>query len=160
MLGRVSGVFGVKGWVKLFSYTEPREAILDYPDCLLCSGGKTIAARWLEGKRQGKTVVASLDGVNDREEAQLLVGAEIVIPRDKLPDAGDGSYYWSDLEGLRVVNQVGQELGKVAYLLATGSHDVLVVQGESEILIPFIRDTYIVDVDLAEGLIRVDWEWD
>ena len=160
MLGRVSGVFGVKGWVKLFSYTEPREAILDYPDCLLCAGGKSVEARWLEGKRQGKTVVACLDGVNDREAAQLLVGAEIVIPRDKLPDAGEGNYYWSDLEGMRVVNQVGQELGKVAYLLATGSHDVLVVQGEKEVLIPFIRDTYIVDVDLAERLIRVDWEWD
>jgi 16S rRNA processing protein RimM len=113
-----------------------------------------------EGRKQGKTVIARLDGITDRELAAALVGATIGIARENLPETESGEYYWADLEGLQVVHGDGRVLGKVAYLLATGANDVLVVQGEQEILVPFVRNEVIKDVDLAAGIINVDWEWD
>lgn len=160
ILGRVTGVYGVRGWVRVQSYTEPREAILDYRDWLLVRGGDARSATLAEGKRHGKTVIARIEGCGDRDEAAAFVGDEIGVAREALPDTGNGEYYWADLEGLDVIAADGRTLGKVAYLLATGANDVLVVQGEREILIPFIRHEVIKDVDLAAGVIRVDWEWD
>ena len=160
LLGRISGVFGVDGWVKLFSYTEPREAILEHPTCLLQQGGSWNEVHWRAGRRQGKTVVASLEGINDRDAAETLIGADIGIWREDLPDTEDNTYYWTDLEGLSVINKDGHEFGVVAYLLATGANDVLVVKGDQEILIPFIAGRYVIDVDLAAGVIQVDWDWE
>lgn len=160
LLGRISGVFGVDGWVKLFSYTEPREAILKYRDCLLQQGGAWNKARWKTGRRQGKTVVASLEGIDDRDKAEALIGTNIGIWREDLPATAENEYYWADLEGLSVVNKDETELGVVAYLLATGANDVMVVQGDQEILIPFITGRYVIDVDRAAGVIHVDWEWE
>lgn len=159
LLGRISGVFGVAGWVKLFSYTDPREAILGYRHCLLQRDGKWTENRWDQGKRHGKTVIVHFNGIDDRQSAACLVGLRIGIWRHDLPQAGGGSYYWADLEGLTVIAKDGQELGAVAYLIATGANDVLVVQGDQEILIPFVTGKYILGVDLAAGVIRVDWEW-
>jgi 16S rRNA processing protein RimM len=89
-----------------------------------------------------------------------LIGSEIGIWRSAMPEAGEGQFYWSDLEGLRVVRKDGSEVGTVGYLLETGAHDVMVVQGEKECLIPFVLNEVIIDVDLDAGLITVDWEWD
>lgn len=160
LLGRISGLYGVKGWVKVHSYTDPREAILKYGSWLLEFDGKWRSVSVVEGRRQGKTVVARLDGVTDRDVAAGFVGAGIGIPRESLPAPASGEYYWADLEGLQVIRKDGQNLGKVAYLLATGANDVLVVQGDQEILIPFVLDTVIKNVDLVSGVINVDWEWD
>jgi 16S rRNA processing protein RimM len=160
ILGRVTGLYGVKGWIKVHSYTEPREAILDYKDWLLISNNQRQAVKLAEGKRHGKTVIARMDGVDDRDAAACYVNNEIGVPRETLPDTGRGEYYWADLEGLQVVRSDGRALGKVAYLLATGANDVLVVQGDQEILVPFVQDKVIKDVDLAAGVISVDWEWD
>lgn len=160
ILGRIVGLHGVKGWVKVHSYTNPRQAVLDYRDCLLMRSGTRQPARIAEGRAHGKGVVARFDGTADRDEASRLVGAEIAVPREALPDAGEGHFYWTDLEGLTVVHRDGTELGRVAYLLETGANDVLVVQGEREILIPFVLGSVILDVDLAEGRIDVDWEWE
>lgn len=160
LLGRISGVFGVEGWVKLFSYTDPREAILDYPDCLLRQSGTWNKVRWQKGRRQGKTVVASLEGIDDRDSAEALIGTDIGIWREDLPDTADNEFYWADLEGLSVVNKDDKKLGVVSYLLATGANDVMVVQGDQEILIPFITGRYVIDVDRAAGVIQVDWEWE
>lgn len=118
------------------------------------------AAQVEEGKRHGKSIIACFEGVADRDEAAGFVGCDIAISRDELPVADAGSYYWADLEGLRVMHRDGTELGNVAYLLETGANDVLVVEGERERLIPFIADKVILDVDLEKGVIIVDWEWD
>ena len=160
VLGRISGLFGVRGWVKVYSYTEPREAILDY-DCWLLSGKDgwqeaTVA----EGQRHGKTVIVRIDGYDDRDKAAGLIGTEIGVSRDWMPETDDDQYYWSDIEGLNVVNRDGKALGKVDYLLETGANDVMVVKGEQERLIPFVRDKVVLGVDLAKGEIRVDWDWD
>lgn len=160
ILGQVTGLYGVKGWVKVHSYTEPREAILDYKDWLLLRDGDWQSVRLVEGKRHGKTVIARLEGVNDRDVAATYVDDDIGVPREQLPDAGRDEFYWADLEGLQVVHQDGRVLGRVAYLLATGANDVLVVKGDQEILIPFVQGEVIKDVDLAAGVINVDWEWD
>jgi 16S rRNA processing protein RimM len=160
ILGQVGAPWGVRGWVRLNSYTDPREALLDYRDIYLRQEGDWQAARIAEGRLQGKSLVARLEGVNDRDVALQSRGAEIAVARELMPDPGEGHYYWSDLEGMMVKGRDGREFGRVAYLLATGEHDVLVVAGEREILIPFVMGRTILDVDQDSGLIKVDWEWD
>jgi 16S rRNA processing protein RimM len=164
VLGRISGLYGVKGWIKVFSFTDPRQAILGYTDCLLKQDGRWNAVHLAEGRKQGKSIVARIEGIDDRDTAAELVGADIGISRDLLPETGSGEYYWADLEGLQVLHRDGRVLGKVAYVLATGANDVLVVQGgasaDQEILIPFLAGSVILDVDVAAGVINVDWEWD
>lgn len=113
-----------------------------------------------EGKKHGKTVIARLRGVTDRDAAAEYVGIDIGIARDDMPALEQDEYYWADLEGLEVWQVDGRLLGTVDHLLATGANDVLVVKGEEEILIPFVTNEVVKDVDLATGVIRVDWEWE
>lgn len=144
----------------MFSHTRPREAILGYDGWYLQQDGEWQRARVREGRRHGKAVIAHLEGIDDRDEAAGLIGCDIAVSRDDLPQTDDGSYYWADLEGMQVVHCDGTDLGKVAYLLETGANDVLVTEGERERLIPFVADKVILDVDLDKGVITVDWEWD
>jgi 16S rRNA processing protein RimM len=164
VLGRISGLFGVKGWVKVFSYTEPREAVLQYKGLLLGRDGKWQSAKVAEGQRHGKSVILRFEGVDDRGQAAALIGTDIGTDRSELPEPEDGHYYWRDLIGLNVVHCDGTELGKIKDMLETGTHDVMVVQseqeGEQERLIPFVKNEIILSVDLAEGFVSVDWEWD
>lgn len=160
VLGRVTGLFGVKGWVKVYSHTQPREAILGYERWFLGQQGDWRPVGIREGKRHGKSVIAHLEGVDDREMAAALIDCDIAVSRNDLPEAEEGTYYWADLEGLLVVHKDGTVLGTVAYLLETGANDVLVIEGEKERLIPFVADEVILGVDVAKGVIKVDWEWD
>lgn len=160
VLGRISGLYGVNGWVRLFSYTEPRTGILEHTECRLRHDGGQQDARLIEGKAQGKGVVARFAGIEDRDTAARLIGQEILVSRSALPELSEGHFYWADLEGLSVETKDGALLGWVAYLLATGANDVLVVQGEKETLVPFLWGSVILDVDLEAGRIRVDWEWE
>ena len=113
-----------------------------------------------EGKRHGKSVIVRLEGIEDRDQAAMLVGSDIAVSREDLPEPEPGQYYFRDLEGMQVVDKHGTELGIVAYVMETGANDVLVTKGERERLIPFVADEVILDVDLATGVISVDWEWD
>jgi 16S rRNA processing protein RimM len=106
----------------------------------------------------GKGVIALLEGCDDREVARKLVGASIAIRRSQLEATAQGEYYWDDLLGLKVITVSGVELGIVDHLLETGANDVLVVVGERECLIPYVRDEVIVSVDLDASEIRVDWD--
>jgi 16S rRNA processing protein RimM len=160
VLGRIAGVFGVKGWVKVISHTEPREGILEYQNWLLKRGDGWQAVTVQDGKRHGKSVIAKLTDIEDRDAAAELLDVEIAVTREDLPQTQDGEFYWTDLEGLQVVHRDGRSLGKVAYLMATGANDVLVVDGDEERLIPFVMGEVILDVDLGKGQISVDWEWD
>jgi 16S rRNA processing protein RimM len=160
LLGRIVGLFGVNGWVKVFSYTQPREAILEYGQWYLKQDNEWRAAVIAGGKRHGKSIIASFSGVTDRDQAAELIGCDIAIEREDLPVPEVGRFYWADLEGLRVMDRDGAELGRVAYVMETGANDVLVLEGERERLIPFVLDKVVLDVDLARGVITVDWEWD
>jgi 16S rRNA processing protein RimM len=160
VLGRISGLFGVRGWVKVFSYTEPREAVLQYKGLLLGRNGDWQSIKVAEGQRHGKTVILRLEGVDDRDQAAALIGTEIGAMRRELPEPEDGHYYWLDLIGLKVVHRDGTELGTIKDMLETGANDVMVVAGEQERLIPFIEGRVVINVDLHEKRVDVDWEWD
>ena len=159
-LGRIVGLFGVRGWVKVFSYTEPREGIVGSKGWLLGYPDGWQERKVVEGRRSGRSVIAQLEGVGDRESAERLLGLEIGVPREALPDPGATRYYWADLEGLLVRRRDGTPLGRVERLLETGAHDVMVVGNEPERLIPFVIDAVVLDVDLDAGVISVDWDWD
>ena len=158
IVGRVLGPHGVRGWVKVLSYTEPRTNILDFASWQLRCGEGWRVFTLAEGHAHGGRVLARLDDIGDREAAAALAGADIAVLRSDLPAIGEGEYYWSDLEGMRVCTVEGRELGRVAYLLATGGNDVMVVRGERERLVPFVHGTVVREVDLTSGEIRVDWD--
>ncbi|BCX82315.1 16S rRNA processing protein RimM [Methylomarinovum caldicuralii] len=162
LLGEISGVFGVRGWVKVYSHTQPRENILSYSPWRLRHRGETRQVRLLEGRCQGKTVVARLEGVESREQAEALRGAGVFVTRSQLPPLPAGEYYWHDLIGLEVRDVEGRVLGRVIRLMETGANDVLVLEGPEgrEILVPWIRDRVIRRVDLEAGVIEVDWDPD
>jgi 16S rRNA processing protein RimM len=157
-VGKISGVFGVKGWIKAFSFTDPRENILNYSPWLLKKDSETRSVSVIGGKLQGKAVVAQLDGINDRNQAAGFIGWDIVITSEQLPKAAKGEYYWSDLIGLNVETTLGVQLGVVVSLLETGANDVLIVQGERERVIPFLQKQTIMNIDLDAGRIVVDWD--
>lgn len=156
-LGRISGVFGVKGWVKVHSYTEPRDNVVAFSSWLVKSRHGERRFEVEAGHAQGAGVVAKLRGLDDREQARELIGADIVVERRELPECAPGEYYWTDLEGLEVRNIDGHVLGTVDHLLATAGHDVLVLAGEPQRLIPFVHGPVIREIDLAAGLIIADW---
>lgn len=160
LLGSISGVYGVRGWVKIRSATEPRERIIDYAPWQIARAGGWAEWRVEEGRRHGEGVVAKLAGIEDRDEAVGLVGADIAVPRSRLPASGEDEYYWVDLIGLKVITLEGVGLGTVERLLETGANDVLVVQNGRERLIPFVRGRVVHAVDLEAGVLRVDWDPD
>lgn len=157
--GRIAGVLGVKGWVKIFSYTRPREAIIDYSPWQIKVGAHWREVVVEEGRAQGKGIVVKLTGVDDRDQASSLVGADIAVKIASLPPLKNGEYYWSQLLGLRVVNLAGDEFGKVSHLVETGANDVIVVQNGRERWLP-VTAQVIREVDLVAGVIRVDWDAD
>lgn len=161
-VGKISGAFGVKGWVKIYSFTDPRENILSYSPLYLSRKGDWVEVKVVEGRLQGKGVVMSLDGVTDRDQVLPLVGVELAIAKTQIKPAGKDEYYWSDLIGMSVVNVQDEQLGQVESLLENGAHDVLVVvnKDKTERLIPFVLDEIVELVDLNNKVIRVDWELD
>lgn len=160
-LGRISGAYGVKGWVKVYSETSPRENILAYAPWDLVRSGRRQRVDVVTGRPQGRILVARLEGCDDRNAAEALVGAEIQVPRSRLPgDLAEGEYYWADLVGLRVETLEGVELGRIARLFETGANDVIVVEGERERLLPYIWQQVVREVDLAAGVMLVDWDPD
>lgn len=158
ILGKIAGVFGVKGWVKVFSETKPKENIFTYAPWQLNLNGRWQVVKVIQCKPHGKGLVALFEEYADRDLARQLVGAEIAINAEQLPEAEEGEYYWADLIGLQVVTLDGQVLGQVDHMFETGANDVVVVKGERERLIPFVQGQYIEAVDLAAGEMRVNWD--
>lgn len=159
LVGRIVGVYGVRGWVRIESWTEPRMRIFDYRPWWLKSGSGERRIDGAAGREQGRGLVARLPGVGDRDQAAGLVGSDIGIARSALPAPGEGEVYWADLEGCEVVTIDGVALGRVSHLVATGANDVLVVRdGVRERLIPHVRDEYVTEIDLVAGRITVDWD--
>lgn len=157
-VGKISGVFGIKGWVKVFSFTNPRDNILSYSPWLLKKGTEEKIIAVLDGQLQGKTIVAQLDGINDRDQAASLMGWEVFIKHKQLPATSEDEYYWSELVGLSVETIDGVQLGHIDSLMETGANDVVVVKGDRERAIPFLLDQTIVNIDLDAGKMIVDWD--
>lgn len=157
-LGYIAAVHGIKGWVKVRSWTRPMEAIFEYQPWLL--GADKSPVKIVDGRKQGKGLVALLPGFEDREQAVALVGQQVFVEREQLPVPAAGEYYWSDLEGLEARTITGVALGRVERLMETGANDVLVIRGDREHLVPFVQGQYVTRVDLEGGLIEVDWDPD
>jgi 16S rRNA processing protein RimM len=160
LVGRIAGAYGIKGWLKVSSYTEPPENLFSYAPWELRRRAVSLHVEILQGKPHGKGLIVQLDGIDDRDKANDLKGMDIVVSRDQLPDPEAGHYYWADLEGLRVETGEGKLLGIVDHLLAAGASDVMVVDGEQRHLIPFIADEIVLNVDLTGGCIQVNWDTD
>lgn len=159
-LGRISGAHGVKGWVKVHSYTEPRDNVIRFERWTLTQGGEHREVEVESSGGGSGKVLAKLRGVEDRDAALALVGAEIVVARAELPPCEPGEYYWTDLEGLTVCDTAGERLGVVDHLFASGAHDILALEGGRNRLIPFVTGDIVREVDLERGVIVVEWDAD
>jgi 16S rRNA processing protein RimM len=165
-LGRIAGVFGVQGWLKVRSYSDPQQNLLRYRRWFL-KGPEEREVHLLQGRPHGSGLVAQLGDVNgvpiaDRDVAAQFVGAEIEVPREDLPKLKRGEYYWVDLVGLQVSTTEGETLGQVERVTDNGAQAVLVLRdGERERLIPFVHGPIIRAVDMKAGRIVADWspEW-
>jgi 16S rRNA processing protein RimM len=159
-MGRVVAPYAVRGWVKLQTFTEYLDSLLDYPVWRIGKDGDRRDFRVLDGKVHGQYLMASLEGVDDRNAAEALMGLDVAVLREEMPEADEDEYYWDDLIGLDVVNLAGEALGRVEGLLETGANDVLQVRdGETERLLPFV-DAVVKEVDLEAGRLVVDWGLD
>ncbi|MBA2238143.1 MAG: ribosome maturation factor RimM [Lysobacter sp.] len=162
LLGRVLGAFGLRGELKLESWTQPRAAIFNYqPWTLRDAQGRERTLQGVRGREHGKFLMGHFPDVADREAAEALRGTEIYVDRSALPPASPGEYYWVDLEGLRVVTVEGVSLGTVSHLFSTGANDVLVARDdERERMIPFVQPQFVTGVDFDAGVVTVDWDPD
>lgn len=158
VLGRIGAPHGVKGAVHVQSFTEPLDNILQYPVWYVSQAGHWQAYKVSHSKTQTKGFIVTLEGVNDRDAAILLTNAEIAIERSELPELPTGEYYWTDLIGLEVFAESGENLGRVTELFETGANDVLVVRGETkERLIPYLPEV-VLAIDLASKRMQVAWD--
>lgn len=160
IVGKITGVFGIRGWVKIYSYTEPATNILRYSPWQLEKNGQWHTIEVQEGQEHGKGLVAHLKNYDDRDQVAPWIGSEIAVDREQLPRIQADEYYWTDLIGLTVMTPHGEILGIVDHLLETKANDVLVVRGEdkTEHLIPFVLDEFILKVDLTAKILSVNWD--
>lgn len=166
LAGKITGAYGIKGWVKLFVFTDPPENFFAFSGHQIQRQGRSEPIAFDQGRAQGKGMVARVLGVDTRTDAELLRGTEIWVPGTELPALASGDYYWDQLLGLQVwVEHNGQQmlLGEVDHLLETGANDVLVLRpcggsiDERERLIPYLPDNVVIGVDASEGRMTVDW---
>ena len=157
VMGRIRAAHGLKGWIKIQPFTQEIEGLLDYPEWWVGGDGQWQQHRISEVAVHGSMVVARLEGFTDRDAAAGLRGRDVAVPRAAMPESREGEFYWSDLLGMEVVHRNAIKLGLVTRILETGANTVLVVQGEKELLVPFI-DGVIVSVDPKARKLIVDWE--
>jgi 16S rRNA processing protein RimM len=170
LLGEISAVFGVKGWVKVFSHTSPRVQITHYKEWFLHKPRSSdwVPIKVLQGRVQGKNIVARLEGINERSQAEALIGSKIAIKNSQLEKLSEGEFYWKDLIGLNVETLKGENLGNVDWVFDTGSNDVLILKKKTlenendkhERMLPFLMNDVVVSVDLAKNLMIVDWDFE
>ena len=164
-MGRIGAPYGIKGWVKLISFTDPVDNLLEYGQFWVADSASGKGLKTIEidtARRQGDSLVGHIKGCDVREATRFYTGLDLLLPKTELPELDEG-FYWHELEGLRVVNLQGEDLGVVDHLLATGANDVMVVRGDEasvdreERLLPYVEEQLVLEVDLAARLMRVDW---
>jgi len=158
IVGEVAGAFGIKGWVKIFSHTDPQSNILGYSPWMLTGLNGSREYKVLSGSAHVNCVVVRLEGIDDRDQALKLKSSKITVPKDRFPPLESGQYYWADLIGLKVINVEGVGLGIIVEMKTTGANDVIVAKAERERLIPFVMDRFVKEVNLIEGKMLVDWD--
>lgn len=165
LVGKLGAAYGIRGWLKLHSFTDDPEAIFSYAPWLLKQGKESKPVKVAQWKRHNKGLIVLLEGMTNRNDAEPFIGCEIAVDETQMPELPQGDYYWRDLIGMAVVTDKGYHLGEVKNLMETGSNDVLEVKanskdafGQSERLIPFIEAQVILQVDLDNRQITVDWD--
>jgi 16S rRNA processing protein RimM len=160
-VGKISGAHGVKGWAKIYSFTEPRDNVLKYKPLYLSRHGEWIEIQVTGGRIQGKGVVMGISNVTDRDQVMPLIGSELAVKREQLKPVLEDEFYWTDLMGSEVVNTEQQSLGIIDHMLETGANDVMVViDGKQTRMIPFVMDDIVKSVDLDTKQVLVDWGTD
>jgi len=163
-IGRVAAAHGIKGWIKVYSYTDPPENIISYTPWYFKISGAWVRIDVLSSRKQGKSIVARLDKCETRNDAESFLGVDIAIPSTSLAQLEDGDYYWNQLHGLVVINTEQKRFGTVTKLIQTGANDVMVVKADKqsiddlERLVPYIKSRVIKSIDLDTGEIIVDWD--
>ncbi len=165
VVGKIGAPHGIKGWVRIISYTDQSDGIFDFSPWLLTVQGQEKEYKVAEWKHQSKGSVARIEGVDSRDDADLIKNAEIHIFEKLLPNLEKDDFYWRDLVGLKVVTESGYDLGVVEQLFETGANDVLLVRanvndafGEKQRMIPYLYEQVIKQVDLEAKVITVDWD--
>lgn len=166
ILGKITTAFGIKGWVKVYSYTDPETNILDFPIWQLNVNGQWQAFKVKNSQLQTKGLAVFLEGINDRDAALALAQSEIAVYTDELPELDEDEHYWFQLIGLNVKNTQGEWLGQVAELLDSGGgNQVMVVKGcegsidNQQRLIPYVG-AIVLEVNEDSGEVIVDWQAD
>lgn len=161
VVGRIVGAHGVKGWVKLLSFTDPPANLFDYQPWQLEGEAGWQTCSVAQGRSQGKSLVAKFADVNDREAALALRGTDIAVSRDAFPQTADEEYYWTDLIGLKVVTTNNVAIGVITQMMETGANDVMVVEDEQrQRLVPFVMHQVVKTVNLNDRTVTVDWDPD
>lgn len=164
-LGKMGAVYGIKGWLKIHSFTDEPDAILDYFPWSLKLGNNVQTVEITDWRKHNKGLIVKVAGIDDRDEAQAFVGSEILTSEAALPELPQGDFYWRDLIGLSVVTNKGYDLGIVTDMMETGANDVLVVKAnlndgfsKKERLIPYLFEQVIESVSIENKQICVDWD--
>jgi 16S rRNA processing protein RimM len=157
IIGRFGSTHGIRGWLKVHSFTDPADNIVDYLPWLIEQQQNWHPLAIEQLQNSSHIILAKIAGCNTPEQACAYVNKLIAIERESLPILKKDEYYWSDLEGLQVINQQGIQLGTIDHLFATGANDVMVVKGDKERLIPYINNT-VLQIDLTQGIMIVDWD--
>jgi len=160
IVGQLGKTYGVAGWLKVNSFTSPFDNILDYHPWYYQQDEQWVVLPIIDKQLQGNYIIAHVENMHSPEAARRITGTDIAIKRSQLPKLAKDENFWCDLVGLNVVTTTGLALGTVARLFDSGANDVLVIQGEKEHLIPYIKDHFILQVNLAERVITVDWDPD
>ena len=158
-LGKITGVHGIKGWLKIQSFSSPPENILNYPSWIIDNQGEEDFYSIEQGRKQNKKIVVKLENIDDRNTAESLINSKILILRSDLPKLSNENYYWSDLVGLSVLNSEETVIGKIESLIETGANDVMVIitLKDERILIPFVMHEIIKEVNVELNYIKIDW---
>lgn len=160
VVGRFGRAHGIKGLITVHSFTEPRENIQHYTDWHACMNKQWQPLNVLHLEINDKSILAQIEGYPEREQVAQLTNVEIAVKREQLPVLKPGEYYWHELIGMQVLDQKGQEFGKVVEMMPTGANDVMVVEGEKRHLIPYLPGQYVLHIDPEQRVIQVDWDLD
>lgn len=166
VLGQITSTFGVKGWVKVFSYTQPKENIFSYTPWLIKQNNQQVALKLMQGKTQGKGLIAKLEGVNSPEDAAEYLGKDLYLDPANLPVLEEDDFYLNQVLGFKVINLQDELLGEVAGFIETGANDVVIVKpciaslDKQERLIPLVLPQIVKQANFEAGTLIVDWHAD
>ncbi len=159
-VGKFLSPFGVRGLVRVKSFTSPRENIFGFTNLFVKDNECVENLKVREFRKYRNNFLVNFSNIDNRSIASLYTNKLVFIKRESLPSVPEGEFYWGNLEGYKVINENNIEFGKVMDFIETGSKDVMRILGSKEIFIPFVWNYYVLKVNEKEKTIIVDWEQD